>query len=136
MSRPALCTRCGVSSAADDLAARVKQFAIRLVKFARTLPRDPVCDVVARQLVRSGTGESSNYQAARRARSRAEFIAKLGVVAEEADETEHWLDVVREGELSSGPELDSLSKESRELRAIFVRSVTTARQNHDKSSNP
>jgi len=66
----------------------------------------------------------------RRARSRAEFIAKIGLVAEEADESEHWLDVLEESGTASGPELDSLRQESRELRAIFVASATTARKNH------
>ena len=76
---------------------------------------------------RSASGVSANYHAAGRARSRAEFIAKLGVVAEEADETEHWLTVMRDAQLTSGVEFDWLLNESRELRAIFVQSVKTAR---------
>ena len=100
------------------------------------MPRDPAGDAVARQPVRSGTGESANYRAARRARSRAEFIAKLGGVVEEADETEHGLGLVRDAGLSAGKELEWLIAESRELRAIFVRSVTTARSNHTRSSRP
>ena len=121
---------------ADALAARVKQFAIRVVKFARTLPRDPSGDAIGRQLIRSATSESANYHAARRARSRREFIAKLGVVAEEADETEHWLDILRAIPLEPGPELDALYIESRELRAIFVQSVRTARRNQAKNPTP
>jgi hypothetical protein len=82
--------RLRVSSKANELAARLKRFATRIVKFARALPRDPSSDVIAKQVAGSGTAESANYYAARRGRSRDEFIAKLGVAAEEADETEHW----------------------------------------------
>jgi four helix bundle protein len=121
------------NSQAEKLRQRVKHFAVRIVRFVRTLPRDPAGDVIGRQLVRSGTGVSSNYRGACRARSRAEFIAKLGIVVEEADEAEHWLDVIHESRLSSGPELQWLRSESRELRAIFAASASTARRNHPKS---
>jgi four helix bundle protein len=98
------------------------------------MPRDPSSEVLAKQLTGSGTAESANYHAARRARSRAEFIAKLGVAAEEADETEHWLTVIADAHIMSTTaglkELDWLSDESRQLRAILVASVTTARNNH------
>ncbi len=129
-----------MSAQANELAARLRRFATRIVKFARTLPKDPASDTIARQLVRSGTGESANYRSARRARSRAEFIAKLGVAAEEADETEDWLTVIRSSDIvtsSAGlKELDWLSDEAGQLRAILVQSVTTARANHRKSTNP
>ena len=88
-----------MSTQANELAARLERFAIRILKFARTLPKDPACNEIARQLTRSRTGESANYHASRRARSRAEFIAKLGVAAEEADETEHWLTVIAKSEV-------------------------------------
>ena len=122
-----------VDPQAQDLRDRAKRFAIRLVRFVRTLPRDPATDAVSRQLIRSGTDASANYHATCRARSRAEFVAKLGVVLEEADETVHWLDVLRFGELASGPELEWLRNESRELRAVFNASVKTARANYSES---
>jgi four helix bundle protein len=75
---------------------------------------------------------SSNYHSAGRARSRAEFIARLGIVVDEADEAEHWLTTIRETRIATGGELDWLITESRELRAIFSRSVKTARENHRK----
>jgi four helix bundle protein len=103
------------------------------LKFVRTLPRDPSTDGVARQLAKAAPSQSANYRAARRARSRAEFIAKIGTVAEEADESEHWLDVLKESGVASGSEFEWLLRESRELRAIFVASATTARANHRKS---
>ena len=103
------------------------------MRFVRNLPRDPSTDTIARQLAKSATSESANYRAARRARSRAEFVAKMGTVAEEADESEHWLDVLEESGAGSGREFEWLLNESRELRAIFVASATTARANHRKS---
>jgi four helix bundle protein len=108
------------------------------LKFVRTLARNPAVDAVARQLARCGPSVSANYQSARRARSRAEFISRLAIVLEEADESEHWLLVTRESGLTSGEELDWLLKESGELRAIFSKSVSTARTRFrsSKSSNP
>ena len=121
-------------SKADLLAQRVKSFATRIVKFARRLPGDPTAQEISRQLVRAGTGESANYHAARRGRSRAEFIAKLGTVAEEADETEHWLAIIDDSSLvttaAALKELAWLRGEAAELRAIFVQSVKTARANY------
>jgi len=122
-----------MSSQANELAARLKRFATRVVIFARAMPRDPSSSVLVKQLTGSGTAESANYHAARRGRSRDEFIAKLGVAAEEADETEHWLIVIRDAHIISTTaglkELDWLLDEARQLRAILVASVTTARRN-------
>jgi four helix bundle protein len=122
-----------VASQADELAERVRRFAVRVLRFVRMLPRDPSTEAIARQLAKAASSESANYRAARRARSRAEFVAKIGTVAEEADESEHWLDVLQESGLASGSELGWLLQESRELRAIFVASATTARTNRRKS---
>jgi four helix bundle protein len=121
-----------VSPDSNALRARVKQFAIQIVKFVSSLPRNPAGDVLARQLARAGTGVSSNYHSSGRARSRAEFIARLGIVVEESDEAEHWLFVLRESGLASGAGLDALLQESRELRAIFSAALATARRNHDR----
>lgn len=80
-------------------------------------------------MVRSGMSVSSNYRAARRGRSKKEFIAKLGVVVEEADETEHWLDLLVEAEIVDRPKLKSLMKEANELIRIFSAMRATARKN-------
>jgi four helix bundle protein len=125
-----------VASEADKLAERARRFAVRVLKFVRTLPRDPSIDAVARQLAKAAPSESANYRGARRARSRAEFVAKIGIVAEEADESEHWLDVLRESGFGLGSEFEWLLNESRELRAIFVASARTARANYRKSQDP
>ena len=119
-----------MSSQADALRKRSRDFAVRILRLVRTLPKDVAADTVARQLARSGTAISANYHATGRARSRAEFIAKLGLVVEEADETEHWLTVARESGVASGTELDWLTRESSELRAIFCAALRTARLNH------
>jgi four helix bundle protein len=134
----AICTRCGTAmknSFAAQLRARVKRFAIRILKFVRTLSRDPATAEVAGQLARCGPSVSANYHAACRGRSRAEFIAKLGLVLEEADETEHWLDVLKDGGLASGAELTWLRGEAAELRAIFFASVDTARTNYYRDNH-
>jgi four helix bundle protein len=88
-------------SKADELAARLRQFATRIVLFARAMATDPSASVLKKQLTGSGTAESANYHAARRGRSRDEFIAKLGIAAEEADETEHWLIIIRDAHMIS-----------------------------------
>jgi four helix bundle protein len=122
--------RCDVPTPADLLSERAESFTVRVLKFVRTLSREPAVDGVARQLARSGPGISSNYRSARRARSRAEFIARLAIVVDEADETEHWLSVILKSGLAYGAEVQWLWRESGELRAIFSKSLTTARENH------
>ena len=120
-------------SAADDLRARTKRFAFAIINLIKRLPHNIATDAIARQLIRSGTGVSSNHRSACRARSRREFIAKLGVVLDEADESELWLEALVECELA--PEslpVRPLLREAGELRAIFFQSIRTARgHRHD-----
>ena len=114
---------------AQELRNRTRRFAVSLGRFLRTLPRDPVTVEIVRQLAKSGGSVSANYHACCRARSRAEFIAKLGVAVEEADESEHWLLVLIESGIGRGPELDRLYDEACQLRAILKASHDTARAN-------
>jgi four helix bundle protein len=118
-----------VPTRGDELRERMRRFAVRVLAFVRTLARDPATDTVARQLARAGGGVSSNYHSACRGRSRAEFIARLGVALDEADEACHWLLALKESGIANGPELDWLSGEGAELRAILYASVSTARRN-------
>jgi four helix bundle protein len=118
---------------ADELRERARSFAIRALKFVKTLPLDTATIAVARQLAKSAPSISANYHSAGRARSRSEFIARLCVVADEADETVGWLEMLKKSSLSAGPDLDWLLAESRELRAIFVQAVATARLNDKRS---
>jgi four helix bundle protein len=113
-----------------ELRARVKAFAIRVLRYVPTLPRAAEAQEVGRQLIRAATGVSANYHAAGRSRSRREWIAKLGVVLEEADEAEHWLDMLQQTGIGCGAEQDWLRDESEQLRAIFYQSVKTSRANH------
>jgi four helix bundle protein len=118
-------------SKADLLRARARKFGTRVLRFVRTLPRDPAGTTIAYQLARAGSGVSSNYHSAGRARSRAEFIARLGVVVDEADESVLWLTKAKDSEVAAGTELEWLLDESRQLRAIFSTALATARRNRD-----
>jgi four helix bundle protein len=92
-----------------------------------SLPHRPSAFVLGKQLLRSGTSVGANYRAACRARSKAEFIARIGVVSEEADECVYWLELLIDAEIVPSQRLDELLQESRELSAIFTASYDTAR---------
>jgi len=111
----------------QDLKVRTKQFALRILRLYRALPQDEEARILGRQLLRSGTSVGANYRAACRARSKAEFIAKLGIVLEEADETVFWLELLLEGGIVEGEKLGALVKEAHELTSIFVTSLRTAK---------
>jgi four helix bundle protein len=98
---------------------RTKAFGLRILKLVDHLPRTTAGRAIGNQLVRSGTSVGANYRAACRSRSRAEFAAKLGVVAEEADETVYWLELIREGKLVSENRLADLLQEADELNGNF-----------------
>src|SRR5213596_2511025 len=99
---------------------RTKAFALQILKFVERLPKTIGGRAIANQLIRSATSIGANYRSACRARSRAEFAAKLGAVAEEADETVYWLELTRDGKLLSEPKLSELLREPNELTAIFT----------------
>jgi four helix bundle protein len=111
-----------------DLPVRTKRFALRILKLFRSLPKTEEARIFGRQLLRSGTSIGANYRAACRARSRAEFIAKLGIVLEEADETVFWLELMRDGEIFPQQKLNDLVTEANELVSIFVTSIRTAKE--------
>lgn len=108
---------------------RTKHFAIRIVKLFRSLPRTDEARVIGKQLLRSGTSVAANYRAVCRARSKAEFIAKIGVVVEGADETVFWLELLGETQVVDPKKLINLSAEANELLAIFAASRRTAKLN-------
>lgn len=111
----------------DQLQLRTYDFSIAVIKFCRTLPRSDEARELASQLRRASNGAASNYRASRRGRSRAEWLAKLGVVVEELDEADHWLAVLRDAGIAQPPQ--NLISECKELLAITATSVTTARRN-------
>ncbi|MGA7077235.1 MAG: four helix bundle protein [Terriglobales bacterium] len=111
----------------QELQGRTRKFALRIVKLFRSLPRTDDARILSKQLLRSGTSIGANYRAACRARSRAEFVAKLGIVLEEADETVFWLELMRDAEVFPEAKLREIVQEARELVAIFVASIRTAK---------
>jgi four helix bundle protein len=110
-----------------DLKTRTRQFALRVIRMSEALPRKMAADVIGRQLVRSATSVAGNYRSACRGRSRADFIAKMGVVEEEADESALWLELLEESGMLSARRLAALQREAGELTAIAVSSIRTAR---------
>ncbi len=119
-----------------ELLARTKKFSLRILKLVDHLPRTTSGRAIGNQLVRSGTSIGANYRAACRSRSRAEFAAKLGVVAEEADETIYWLELIRDGNLLPENKLDDLLKEADELTAIFTAGRRTSSRNQTSNIKP
>jgi four helix bundle protein len=113
----------------EALRDRSKQFAVSVVKFFRLLPRTEEARVIGRQLLRSATSVAANYRAAGRARSRAEFISKISMVVEEADETVFWLELLIDAEIVRKKEIETLLVEANELLAIFAASLRTAKAN-------
>src|SRR5947208_1183161 len=111
----------------EDLRDRTRRFAVRAIHFVKCLPPTPGARVVGDQLLRSATSVAANYRAARRARSPREFIAKLGVVEEEADETAFWLELVVEAGIVEEKLVHDLHKEAHEVTAIVVASIKTVR---------
>ncbi|HET6962981.1 MAG TPA: four helix bundle protein [Terriglobia bacterium] len=118
----------------DELRHRTKEFALRTMKLVDALPRSRSANAVANQLVRSGTSVASNYRAACRARSRAEFVAKIGVVEEEADESAFWLELVIGHKLMQEAMVRALLKEADELTAIMAASRISASRNSKQSA--
>jgi four helix bundle protein len=118
----------------QELKERTKQFALRIMKLVDALPKTTAGRALGNQLVRSGTSVGANYRAACRGRSKAEFIAKIGIVIEETDECQFWLELIMDGGLIQHNLVEGLWKEADELTAIFVASSKTARQTNN--SNP
>jgi four helix bundle protein len=116
-----------VSRNGEDLKPRTKQFAMHILRFYRALPAGEEARIVGKQLLRSGTSIGANYRAACRARSKAEFVAKLGIVLEESDETVFWLELLRDTGIVGSDKVDALLDEANELTSIFVTSICTAK---------
>jgi four helix bundle protein len=104
----------------EDLLARTKSFALRIIKMFRSLPRNAVAEVLGKQVLRSGTSVGANYREAHRARSKAEFISKTGDCLKELEETTYWLELLVEDNIVTQQKMNSLLDESRQLTAIFV----------------
>jgi four helix bundle protein len=117
---------------AEGLKERTIRFALRVMRFCRTLPQDWEGRFIADQLFRSSARTSANYHAACRARSRRDFISKLGTVVEESDESVFWLLFVGRSGINETADQKALLAEGRELLAIFIQSAKTASDNHNR----
>ena len=117
----------------EQLEVRSQAFAVRVVLFCIETRKTPAWQGSADQLSNAATSAAANYRASGRARSRAEFVAKLGIVNEESDEAVYWLEVMRDAQLGDRNEVGLLLPEAKELRAIFAASYATARRNRGKN---
>src|SRR3954454_24160553 len=115
----------------QEFQQRTKQFALRVIRLVDRLPNNKRSgDVIGKQLLRSATSVGANYRSACRARSPAEFLAKMGIVEEEADESAYWMELLIDAEIVKREVLGDLYAEADEIVAMVVASIKTARQNH------
>ena len=112
----------------DELKKRTKQFGLRVIRLVESLPKTKTASTIGGQLLRCGTSVGANYRAACRGRSKAEFIAKLGVVEEEADESAYWIEMLVEAKIVKIGSVRELHAEAEELTAIMAKSRKTAKQ--------
>jgi len=117
-----------VDSKTKKLRERTKQFALRVIRLFQSLPQSSQSQVIGNQLLRCGTLVGANYRSACHSRSRTEFIARIGVVAEEADESVFWIELLSDLGIMKKDRIDPLLQEARELAAIFATSRQTAKR--------
>lgn len=117
----------------ENLKERTRAFALSVIKLVESLPSDRVSNVLGNQLLRSGTSVGANYRSATRAKSPADFVAKMGIVEEEADESAYWTDLLEVSGRLKPVVARPLIKEAGELTAIAVASIRTARRNASES---
>ena len=111
-----------------QMKSRTKEFAKEIIRLCRKLPENREGRLIGNQLFRSGTSVAANYRSACRARSKAEFVSRLAIVEEEADETFFWLELIKEMKILGNALVDPLLKESDELIAVIVSSIKTSRK--------
>jgi len=111
-----------------DLKLRTKKFSLRIIKLVGALPKTTEGRAIGNQLIRSGTSVGANYRAVCRARSKADFIAKLGIVEEEADECLFWLEIIIEAGLIEEELIKPLYNEANEILSIVVSSIKSAKK--------
>jgi len=112
---------------ADEFKNRTKAFALRVIRLVEALPKSRTADVIAKQLLRCGTSVGANYRAACRAKSNADFVAKMAIVEEECDEVIYWLELLVEAGLMDDHRLADLKAEADEILSMVVASIKTAR---------
>ena len=118
----------------DMLMKRTKKFAVRIIKFANKIPNSKAGRIVEDQLVRCGTSVGSNFRSTKTAKSTRDFIHKLNIVYEEADESQFWLELLVESELMKEAEVADIYDEAKQITAMTVASIKTAKKNKDRRS--
>jgi four helix bundle protein len=113
---------------AEEFKRMTKALALNSIHVASLLPKTVAGDVLGRQLIRSASSVGANYRAACRARSRAEFLSKMGIVEEESDETVYWLELIEESNLLSSRKIPALKQKTEEILSMVVASIKTARR--------
>ena len=111
----------------DDFKKRTKAFALRIIRLAESLPDTPTARAIRNQIIRSGPAVGANYRAACRAKSKPDFISKMGTVEEEADETIYWMELLIEAGIVKRSRISDLLDEADEILSIVVTSIKTAR---------
>ena len=111
----------------DDLKERTEKFSLRMMNLVENLPQGKSMSVISNQILRSATSVGANYRSARRAKSKRDFINKLKIVEEEADETLYWLGLIQRSGKIKPEKIEELVNEATELLAIFVASIKTAK---------
>ena len=120
----------------DEMKKRTKAFGVRAIRLTQSLPGDPAGYSIGRQLLRAATSVGANYRAACRARSTADFIAKLKIVEEEADEAMFWIELLTESGLVRWDLVSDLHGEAEEILSIVVASINTTRAKHHQAKSP
>ena len=115
----------------EELKVKTKNIAVRTIKLSQSLPNSREANIIAKQIIRSATSIGANYRAACRARSKAEFFAKLSIVIEEADETQYWFEILSETNIIEKNKIELLKKDLDSIVAI----LTTARKSVSNSKN-
>ncbi len=118
-----------------ELQQRTKTFHVNVIRLCGNFPKNAAGFETAKQLIRSAGSVGANYRAACRGKSKADFIYKIEIVLEEADESLYWLEVIKEAELFSSPQIDVLIKEANELVSIFNAADITAKKNQNESNS-
>lgn len=118
----------------DEMKARTKQFALRIIRLVQSLPPNLVADVIGKQLLRSGTSVGANYRASCRAKSTADFIHKLAIVEEEADESIYWMELLVEGKIVKENLLENLMDEANQILSMVVSSIKTLKEKRNPKS--
>jgi four helix bundle protein len=119
----------------DEFKRRTRTFGLRVIRLVKALPKSTVGSVIGRQLLRCGTSVGANYRAACRARSRADFVAKMKIVEEECDESLYWIELLKESGEIEPARLEDLIKEAETILSLVVASIKTARSRKQTQSS-